>query len=492
MLCLSHAHAADHVLTITLDSYRTDAGLNALDGVQIDRQSAIVIAEKLGYDTSRIVQVKNEQATSAGIRSALSRLEQELEPGDRAFVYFSGHGGSVQVDGVCQSSLVTYEGDDYLSSEFAASLSRIKAKTPGKVFVLFDSCHAGELTERVARAKGSFSLRPKFRARTRGGDAPCKAPINFGQQAMPPKSKGTFNENMAGDRLVMLSAARENEVAWDGASGGVATRATAQCLSEGGLQSTDGSGFISAESLRQCAQSKLDVSQSDSTRQHIVAYGRALDPLAVAPSSGSSAKSDAVATLTAIASQSDPSWKVRIEPYVGERRRDQVSQAYQWSDRQRIRIGSKEHIELTAQSDRSGYLYLLYASRDSNCYELLYPKSVAAQDNWISANTPYRVPERWPALGNEGKPDQDTILAIVSDQPMPALMDQFKHGGQCNANASVAMNVAAAVTLPCKSLGPGESTCKAGPPRKLLGRGESTAAGDEKRYGAAGVVLDEY
>ena len=47
--------------------------------------------------------------------------------GDRVFVYYSGHGSTKQVAQTCQASLVTYEGEDYLSSELHAALQSTSA-----------------------------------------------------------------------------------------------------------------------------------------------------------------------------------------------------------------------------------------------------------------------------------------------------------------------------------------------------------------------------
>lgn len=493
------AQAIDHVLTITIDDYAPNATVGPLEGVKQDRLSALKIAERLGLDTSSPVQLQNKSATLAGIRNALDNLERAVSGNDRVFVYYSGHGGTKQVSSICQSSLITYEDEDLLSSEFYERLERIKSKVPKQLFVLLDACHSGDFTSRSSKAKGmseAASMRPKMRTKAKDGQPSCNAPVNFVMSRMDAleksrrAAKGTIPEALTG-QMVMLSAARENEVAWDSDRGGAATSAALKCLTEPGLQSSEGSGFLSAIALSQCTQSIIDNEQPLATRQHVVAHGQTTAPLApVWNAAGANVVANASNTLEALAQNSDPTWTVRIEPFVGAQRREEVNQPFKWSGAQRIKIGGPDRIQVTVQSDRPGYLYLVYASRDSNQFVLLFPfdkKNFYMQ----STDTPITIPRRWPAEGNNGKPEQDTILAIVSEQVMPEL-HQYLQGGAKPASSEITERLAQAATSPCKAFGSGESTCSR-VPRKALGSGEDTGgympAG---RYGAARVIVDEY
>jgi hypothetical protein len=492
------AHAADHILTITINEYAPNASVGPLDGVQEDRGNALKIAQRLGFDISNPVQIQNSQATLAGIRNALANLQRVTAGNDRVFVYYSGHGGTKQVSSICQSSLVTYEDEDLLSSEFYEYLDRIRKKVPKQLFVMLDSCHSGEFTDRGSRAKGTggtATMRPKMRTKAKDGQPTCNAPVNFVVSSIDAfdksrhAAKGTINESLGG-QMIMLSAAKENEVAWDSDNGGAATSAALRCLSEPGLQSAEGSGFISAVALSRCTQAKIDTEQPLATRQHVVAHGQTTAPLMPALSSGGKTVAIASNTLEALAQNSDPTWQVQAEPYVGQQWRENGRLPYNWSNTQRIKIGSPDRLQITVQSQRAGYVYLVYASRDSNQFALLYPGESQNFTAHIQANNPLTIPSRWPAEGNNGKPEQDTILAIVSEQPMPEL-HQYLQGGAKAATADLSQKLASA-TSACKSLGATEERCTRGA-KKSLGSGETKGGdGANARYGAARVIVDEY
>lgn len=500
------ARAADHVLAITLDHYAPLADLEPLDGVVHDRRNALQIAQRLGLDTRQAVQLQNGQATVAGIRAALDRLARGIDRNDRVFVYFSGHGGTQQVQGSCQSSLITFDGDDLLSSELHERLERIRLQGPRQFFVMLDACHSGQFTERQARAKGAgggAALRPKMRLRQQDGTPPCNAPVNV---LTRPRPKGTVNSALAG-QMVMLSAARDNEVAWDSAlHGGAATGAALRCLAQPGMASAEGNGFVSAEALRQCAQGWIDAEQPAATRQHVVAHGQTSAPLmpawgeaslAALPAGPAAPAAQASRTLEALAALSDPGWRVQLEPHVGPVRREDLAHPFRPADTQRIRIGSADRLQLSVLSSHPGYLYLVYASRDSNQFALLYP--VDQRDVYLPAQVPLVIPRRWPAEGHDGRPEQDTLLAIVSEQPLPELHRHLRGGAQ-PASAGLSQRLAQVAVQPCAGPGP----CTGAPGLKRLGAGEATdtaaPAGDPARtgaaplarYGAARVVVDEY
>jgi hypothetical protein len=493
-----NARAADHILSITINDYAPTASVGPLDGVLEDRLSALKIAQHLGLDTTNAVELQNQQATLSGIRNALANLEKTTAGNDRVFIYYSGHGGTKQVSSLCQSSLVTYEDEDFLSSEFYDYLERIRNRTPKQLFVMLDSCHSGEFADRSNRAKGSggaMTMRPKMRTKARDGQPACNAPVNFVASKVDAigksrrAAKGTINEAQGG-QLIMLSAAKDNEVAWDSDKGGAATNAALRCLNEPGLQSTEGSGFISAIALSACTQAKLDSEQPQATRQHVVAHGQTTAPLVPVSSPSAGVVANASNTLEALAQNSDPTWLVQIEPYVGTQWRNEGRLPFNWATSQRIKIGTADRLQVTVQSQRAGYVYLVYASRDSNEFALLYPGEKENFSAPIQANIPFTIPSRWPATGNGGRPEQDTILAIVSDTPMPALQ-QYLRGGVKAANSDLSQKLAN-MGPACKSLGGTEERCARGTKKQLGNTEERGSEAGAGRYGAARVLVDEY
>lgn len=495
------AFGADHVLSITVSRYKPTLGIPKLDGVQQDRKSIIQIAREIGMEEAGVVQLQDEGATLDGIRKEFAALAQRVTAGDRVLVYYSGHGSTKRVENACQATLVTYDGADYLSSELHQALLRVRDKQPKHLVVLVDSCHSGEIAEnfRHKSLAGDGEQTPKMRPRLAGEDT-CRDALNVAAKSLTaetttsPGTKSVRRDDLVAGQWVMLSAARDNEVAWDGPKGGAATVASLACIADRDLRSSVGDGFITAESLSQCVQKRIDGEQRASIRQHVVVHGKALTPLRPEQSSRDSREqpSSAMSTLEALARNGDPSWVILAEPHVGPIRREDVSPPFQWTTHNQIRIGSTDRLQLSVQSSRAGFLYVVYASRDSNRFSLLFPSN--GQDTRLDEpGKPQIIPRRWPALGNAGAPERDALLVIVSDQPFPELHRHI-HEATGPATAHVSQQLASAtVGKPCKFLGAGEdSGCKAASPRKWLGGGEDTTRPTaERRYGAALVLVDE-
>lgn len=393
------ANATDHVLTITINDYAPNASVGALDGVLEDRRNALTIAQRLGLDTRSAIQLQNKQATLLGIRTALDNLERAVSSNDRVFVYYSGHGGTKQVSSICQSSLITYEDEDLLSSEFYERLNRIKNKAPQKLFVMIDSCHSGQFTEQNVRAKNAGvgpMLRAKMRIKSKDGQPTCNAPVNFVVEGIEKlnksrqAAKGTMNENLSG-QMVMLSAARDNEVAWDGPQGGAATSAALRCLSEPGLQSAENNGFISAEALRLCAQTKLDNEQPLATRQHLVAHGQAT--AALVPVQSTDQVTNALRQIAT--SGSNGNWAFQVTPTAST-----VSLAE--PDQRRV-------VRFPYSSSQAGYGYVLYVGTDGKDMKQLFPEP--GENNFLPAQGEF------PALSIDPPAGANIYLFVMSQTP---------------------------------------------------------------------------
>jgi hypothetical protein len=446
------------------------------------------------------VQLADGGATLAGIRNAMARLEAAVAGGDRVFFYYSGHGGTQRVDNACQSTLITHDDQDLLSSELYTQLERIKAKGPRQMFVMFDACHSGEITDRASRPKSSpGNLRQRVKARIQGkdGEPQCNAPVNVLETRLdnPPKAaaaaKGTLNPLLSG-HLVMLSAARANEYAWDTEEGGEATNAALHCLRTQRMDSTEGNGFISAQALAQCAQARIDSLQPVGQRQHVVAHGQVTAPLAPRWAPLAQSATSAAGSLEAFVQLSDPTWRLQVEPYVGTAWRASDPAPFNWANTaQRIQIGGADRFQITVQSPRPGYLYLVNASRDRNMFSLKYPLAADLQAGalpYLQANVPLTVPRRWGAAGNNGQPEQNTLFAIVAERRMPDLEALLLRGPQA-ATGALSQQLAQAA-VPCTPAAAAQGACTRSP-RKTLDDGEAADAGPV-RYGAARVQLDEF
>jgi len=213
--------------------------------------------------------------------------------------------------------------------------------------------------------------------------------------------------------MVILAAAKNNEVAWDTSKGGAMTYNFEQCLA-GGAADTDHSGALSMQELTACVQARLDKTQEDSARQHATLAGNAAlvpafgDP---APSSASTAGAappsaasnsapvqiDTLATLNDIFNQRDDRWQV-----------DAVLAS------PALKIGS--NLSMSVRSARDGYAYIFYRGSQPDSLYLLFPNSLDSA-NALKANQSVQLPRQdWSvtALGPKGT---DYLMVMVTDTP---------------------------------------------------------------------------
>jgi hypothetical protein len=325
-------------------------------------------------------------------------------------VYFSGHGARFfsKATGQCTESIVMQDMRVVTNAEFAAMLKPLSAKTD-KTVVMLDSCHSGG----VAHAASSRAMmspvaqRPKFSPEASSPE--CSLAVNLGTFS---QARG-IDLNTTDNNLVILAAARNNEVAWDTSKGGALTYNFEQCMGGGGAD-TDHSGSLSMQELTDCVQARLDKTQEESARQHVTLVGNAaLVPafgdagpngptVGTAPAAGTAppaaaapAAVDPVAMLNDIFSQRDDRWGVQAT-----------------AAQPALKIGT--NLALSVRSDRDGFVYLFYQGTQPGSFYLLFPNQLDA-NNAIVANQEMQLPRRdWnvTALGPRGT---DHLMVMVTE-----------------------------------------------------------------------------
>jgi hypothetical protein len=384
---------SNHALIITVSEYRR----SPLPGVLIDRKLGLELARRFGVPPQNIVELSEDEVTREGLKQALASMSQAVMPGDRLYIYFSGHGARYfnKATGQCTESIVMQDMHVVTNSEFAGMLKPLSAKTD-KTIVMLDSCHSGGVAHAASsREIGSASqMRAKFSPEA--SSPQCSLAVN----------DRSFSQTRAADlnttdnNLVILAAARNNEVAWDTSKGGALTYNFGQCL-DGGAADSDRSGALSMQELSACVQSRLDKSQEDAARQHVTLAGNgALIPAFVdsaAAVSPVSPPADPLATLNDIYSQRDDRWQVQAN----------LAQPT-------LKIGT--NLALSIRSQRDGFVYLFYQGTQPGSFYLLFPNQLDAS-NAIAANQELNLPRQdWSvtALGPRGT---DHLLVMVTATP---------------------------------------------------------------------------
>jgi hypothetical protein len=410
---------SNHALIITVSEYQK----SPLPGVLTDRKLGIELAQRFGVPPQNIVELSERQVTREGLKQAFASMNQTMMPGDKLYVYFSGHGARYfnKATGQCTESLVMQDMRVVTNAEFAGMIRPLSAKAD-KTVVMLDSCHSGGVAQAAGSRSFAAGYRPKFSAEA--SSPQCSLAVNLGSFA---QARGV-DFHTTDHNLVILAAARNNEVAWDTSKGGAMTYNFEQCLA-GGAVDTDHSGALSMEELTACVQARLDKTQEDSARQHATLAGNAaLVPAfgdappspppagaappaaangavapapapAPAPASNDSAPVpiDTLATLNDIFNQRDDRWQVDAML---------ASPA--------LKIGS--NLSMSVRSARDGYAYVFYRGSQPDSLYLLFPNTLDSA-NALKANQSMQLPRQdWSvtALGPKGT---DYLMVMVTETP---------------------------------------------------------------------------
>jgi Caspase domain/Domain of unknown function (DUF4384) len=384
----SPALASNHALIITVSEYPR----SPLPGVLTDRKLGIELAQRFGVPSQNIVELSEQQVTRDGLKQALLSMNQSMLPGDKLFVYFSGHGARYfnKTSGQCTESIVMQDMHVVTNTEFTQMIKPLSSKAD-KTIVMLDSCHSGGLAQTASSRALASALRAKF---SREASSPqCSVAVNLGSFSL---SRG-IDLSTTDNNLVILAAARKNEVAWDTSKGGALTYNFEQCLSSGATD-TDHSGSLSMQELTDCVQARLDKTQEESALQHATLAGNAaLVPAfyAADASAPAPANVDTLASMNDIYSQRDDRWQVQVG-----------------LDQPTLKIGS--NLGMTVRSDRDGFVYVLYRGTQPDSFYLLFPNQLASS-NVIRANQEMHLPNSDWAVTALGPAGTDHILVLVTE-----------------------------------------------------------------------------
>lgn len=401
-----------HALIMGIGDYQ--GIIPKLKGVPFDIETATEIARRMGVPARNIRVLKDGELTLEGMRGALDDLYARLLGSDQVFIYYSGHGSRQLVredDGErCAESLVTVDGQGFTDAEMEVRLKRMAEKAQ-KTIVLIDSCHSGGVTTRGGGGGAQYTAKLWIQP---GKD--CARPTNV-------LTRGLTASRSAGggaDNFVHIAAARDNEISFDQTGhGGVATQAWLACMA-GEARDIDGSGGISAEEIRTCAQERINqrfANVQGYLPHHVVITGNSSMVLSYAAKDGTAGAariplpSSAAAPAVTATANAGPLAALKDIYNSRDDRRLVTLQA----ERSTLRIG-RDDINLTLTSREGGYVYMLMVGSDGQTFDLLFPNQLD-RNNVIEAGATLRLPRPNWQLGAEGPPGRDSLLAIVTDSP---------------------------------------------------------------------------
>jgi hypothetical protein len=190
------ALAEDRALIVGISAYA-----KWLPGPDKDVGLMLQVMERLGFKAGQIKQLVDKEATQQGIVAALQEwLIGGTKPGDRAVLYFSGHGTQMRdlngdEDDGCDEAIVPYDTKLISDDDLDRLLQQIPAS---EVMVILDSCFSGTAT------KGLFD-EPEGKLWPKAATTPtCRQPVNVKSLALDSKTLSN---------RITLSAASQNEVA---------------------------------------------------------------------------------------------------------------------------------------------------------------------------------------------------------------------------------------------------------------------------------------
>lgn len=418
LLC-SAVQAKDHVLVMTISNY---AG-KPLAGVVHDAQTALKIAQRMGYNTSSAMIYKDSQLTRQGMVAALDQLVASVAANDRVFVYYSGHGYSGLQGNQCVQSLVTQdEGLIGLENGLSDKLQKIK-NLVSDTFVLIDACHSGGLrdvaTLRSSAAKGGSDAEVTGKAWQAKAGEQCSNFVNFAKSWTPVTGERTRGAIFPKDNFVFMAAANEREVALDDPQrGGLASTSILSCL-ESGVVDKDQSGSISPTELAACAQTKviegvraINAAKGSKFTAHTIEVNGNVDrPLLTVPAV------PVVSASTPSANAASASVAVSVEQQLQQILKGSNGRLSLSVNPTALSVNvalpsSQREVRFPYTSNQKGYGYILYVGTDGVDMGQIFP------DKQYGDNNAMAVSGEFMKLQIKGPPGKNTILFVLSQTPM--------------------------------------------------------------------------
>lgn len=215
----STAAARDFALVIGINEY-FDSRANLRGPVKDADLIVDLLENQLDYKgvNTDIVVLTNQSATKDAIISEFEEIIREAQPGDRVFIYYSGHGHQVtdtsndEPDG-CDEALLVADGKSITDDEIDSLLSRIQSD---EILMIVDSCFSGTITKSIpSPGQPKTKNYSSFDADLRCNVAANKQGAKYGVGAQSRGIAGEFASSNAQNNVIGLTATAHNQVAYD-------------------------------------------------------------------------------------------------------------------------------------------------------------------------------------------------------------------------------------------------------------------------------------
>jgi hypothetical protein len=391
-LTFSYAYAENRALIMGISNYMN----SPLPGVDTDIEHVQKLATAMQIPKENITVKRNSELTLAGMQKTLTDFEKTIKTGDRAFIYFSGHGRSYSNGkNQCAKAIVTQDLDSFDRETFQASIQPIITRA-SKTFVFLDTCFSGGIVATDKSATRDFvgnQARPKVLNKS---DDSCAQGTNIADY------RDFHVEAATSPNYYLLGAAGPMEYAIDGGSsvGGLATTAFIKCLDTPENADQDNDKVVTLHEAYVCAQKEVNrilpaAYSSQTLTEGNGPGGNVPVSFGFSNPSNQNTSIDAYALMNTVVSAADATQKVGVIP-----------------SRNQYQIG-KDMLEMDITSSKNGYLTLLSVGTSGEIYQL-FPNQYD-KNNRITANTSFHIPTTGWNINASGPKGKDRFVAIVSN-----------------------------------------------------------------------------
>lgn len=427
---------ADRALIIGINQYPGLAAGSQLSGAVNDAALMARIArETWGFKDDEIKVLHDSEATAGAIHAALkSWIVAGTRPGDRALIYFSGHGYYVEdkngdeADG--RDEVLVASDARFVNGRFENLIidddldSFLKTIGDRSVMLIADSCHSGTIERALRpRSEGEIVVRfPAWGPATRGADG---KDLNIALKTTEADFGRLRRDDTlisGGRNLLVWTAAAATQVAQEDVSrsppvrNGVFTRAFAEGLAGAGDANGDGKvtagellAYTRTESSKYCRSYACKTGMDPTFAPGGADLARDMSRW---PQAQESASTPSPAEIVAAIPSSAATFKVDVEIEPGAK----------------LRVGDK--IKLRIDSSRPGHVVVLDMRDDGKVYQL-FPSVCTHADRTIAAGRPLLMPD--PLYGCEFTANETgggkIVVVVAEDKPLDALLEETKSKG---------------------------------------------------------------